>query len=1670
MIDLTGFAFETLCDDGEFVLSRVSPPDGAASWLTVTLPAQQPAASSQARLEHAYELRAVLDGRFATRPHALVEYGRSIALVLEDRGGVSLSTLSMGSLPLRRFLTIARALAVALGKLHARGLIHRDIRPASILVDAGTDGVALTGFGMAARIAEQPAAGAPPDVMAAALAYLAPERTGRINRPVDSRADLYSLGVTFYEMLAGQYPYRASSPIEWIHCHVARAPIPLNELARDVPPQVAAIVMRLLGKTADERYQTAQGLESDLRRCLDAWDRTGRIDPFPLCAHDTSARLLIPGRLYGRESEMAGLQAAFERVRQGGRAELMLVSGYSGIGKSSLVNELQSGSGRSERRFAAGKYDQYKRDIPYATLGQAFQSLVRQILDQGDVEVALWRKRLSEAVGPNGQLIFNLIPEVGSIIGPQSPVQELPAQEAKVRLQRVFERFVRAFARAGQPLVLFLDDLQWLDAGTISLFERLLATPDLRHLLLVGAYRDNEVGPAHPLSRALVAIRELGVPVHDIVLAPLQAGHVARLIRETLHVADPIDATELAQFVVEETGGNPFYTVQFLTMLAEDRHLAFDSASGTWKWDIASLRATHFPDGVVDLMIGKIERVSAATQTALEQFACFGNSAETAMLARVGGTSDEEVHRTLAPAVEAGLVFRRQHDYAFLHDRVQEAAYALIPEDERAAAHLRIGRMFTTHATAAELERNCFEIVNQYNRASSLVDDPAERERIVRFNLTAGQRAKTSSAYASAAAYFSAGSTMLGDEAWQTHYPLKFALESGLAECEFLTGDAGSARERLSGLATRAVGLADRAAVTWLRVTLFTALDQSDLAVQIGLDYLREVGVDWEAHPSRAQSRAEYDRLLRHIGDAPIESLIDLPLLADNERRATLDVLTAVLPPAFFSDENLVCLVLCRMANLSLAHGNCDASSIGYAYLGMVAGPVFGDYGAGYQFGKLGLALVDQRGLQRFRPRVYMCFAYHVMPWTQPIRDGLPLLRRAFDAATLAGDLTYTGFSSCCLVTTLLAAGDPLADVERDARERLAVVQAARFGLIVDIIRSQLQLIRTLRGLSAPFHSFDDDTFDESAFEQHLEADPCLAIAACWYWIRKLQGRYFAGEFTQAIAAATKAEPLVWTSSGHLELAEYHFYAALAHARGYDDAAPGEQAAHLRAIVGHHEKLAIWARHCPGNFACRAALVAGEIARIDGREFDAMREYEAAIRLARAHEFPSIEALALEVAAAFYLPRGFATIAHVYLGHARLAYLRWGALGKVQALDRRYPDLIPEPTHDVPARSIVADNLDVETVVRASQAISGEIAFDKLIRTLMTIVLEHAGAARALLVLPRADTLSVEAQARVEREGVEVRIQREPVTPRHLPASMLHQSIRTRQRVLLDDAALPNPFSSDDYLRAGGPRSILCLPLVKQTKLIGMLYLENDLAPGVFTPPRIAVLELLASQAAISLENASLEEKEALLEEKEALLQEVHHRVKNNLQLISSLLNLQAVRVTDRSVAELFADSRNRVRSMALVHENLYRAGNFARIGMAAHVKNLCGHLARAYDVRRLAVELRVEVDDVQLDMNRAVSCGLIINELVSNALKHAFPDGRTGCVRVGLDLVDEARCRLTVADDGVGIGPDFSVDEADSLGLQLVHDLTHQLHGTLEWNRAGGTAFRILFDAHGRG
>ncbi len=1450
-------------EDGDRIVCRGwrDDVDGNRNTVLVVRSAtEQPTSDSLNRLTHEYALKDDLDNAWSARPVALTQYNNRMTLVLEDPGGTPIDRLLGRPLKISHFLRIAIPLAGVLRRVHERGLIHKDIKPANILVNEASGGVWLTGFGIASRLPREHQAPVPPDVIAGTLAYMAPEQSGRMNRAVDSRSDLYALGVTFYEMLTGALPFIAADPMEWMHCHIARQPAPIEDRVSGVPGLVSAIVMKLLAKTAEERYQTASGLEADLQQCSREWETHGRIDPFMLGAHDLPNQLLIPEKLYGREREIDSLLASFDRVVATGTVEFVLVSGYSGIGKSSVVNELHQALVSSRGLFASGKFDQYKRDIPYATLGQAFQSLVRSLLSQSEAELGRWRDDLREALGPNGQLIVNLVPELELVIGKQPAVANLPASDAQNRFQMAFRRFLAVFARKEHPLALILDDLQWLDAATLDLLEHLATQSEVRHLLLVGAYRDNEVGPSHPLLRTLDAIRKAGASVQEIGLAPLTREDMGHLVADTLGCR-PGDAAPLAQLVHEKTGGNPFFAIQFVSDLAEERLLRFDHDAARWRWELDRLHARGYTDNVVDLMVGKLTRLSARTQAALQQLACLGNVAEIAMLSIVLGKSNEEVRSDLWDAVRLELVEQPEGSYKFTHDRVQEAAYSFIPEQVRAEAHLLIGRLLVAHTPAEKREESVFEIVNQLNRGAALITSRDEREQLAEFNLIAGGRAKATSAYASALTYLTAGATLLPEDSWERRHELRFGLELRLAECEFLTGALAEAEQRLNVLSTHAASTVERATVACLLVDLYTALDQSSRAIAVGLDYLRHLGINWSPHPTNEEARREYERIWSQLESRTIEDLVDLPLMSDPVSLATLDVLTKIGAPAVYTDANLVALVACRAVNLSLERGNCDASCSAYVWLSMVAGPRFGDYRtAVYRFGQLGCDLVERRGLTRFQARTYMEFGYGVVPWTRHVRAGRDLVRRAFEAATKNGDLTYAAYCGDQLNTNLLAAGDPLTEAEREAERGLAFAQKMRFGLVLDAITTQLGLIRTLRGLTSTFGSFDDNLFNEVRIERRFSDNPDLAFVECWYWVRKLQARFFAGDYAAAIDASSGAQRLLWTSISQFETAEYYFYDALSRAACCDSTADAGRQQHLDAVAAHHKQLQVWAANCPDNFENRAALVGAEIARIEGRELDAERLYEQAIRSARANGFIHNEALANELASRFYAARGFEKIARVYLQDARYGYLRWGADGKVRQLEQLHPHLRDAPVPASPTATIGAPvgQLDVGTVLKAAQAVSGEIVLDKLIERLMRIAVEHAGAERGMLVLLSGDEPRIAAEATTGRGLVDVTLRGTVVSPTELPESLLHYVIRTRETLIIDDALVENPFSADAHIRRKHIRSILCVPMVKQTNLIGVLYLENNLASHVFTPDRISVLELLASQAAISLENARL--------------------------------------------------------------------------------------------------------------------------------------------------------------------------------------------------------------------
>lgn len=1644
------YVFVVLRQDTETVLLRGRAPD-LPDILMLRATSEASAERALTQMQREYETTRGLDPAHAAIAIEMVKFDGAPALLLDDPGGSIPDPSGEWPLATDEFLARAVALAESIEHIHANGVVHGDLRPQSLIFGLMLD-VRLTGFGRAdleclLRTRHH-------DRLTRSEPYAAPEASGR-NRVADQRSDLYSLGIVFYQMLTGRLPFSARDAGEWLHSHMARQPIAPGRFVPGVPTMLASIVMKLIEKAPEDRYQTARGLARDLARCLADWNSHGRIAPFVLRSDDSRGRFTLPTKLYGRDAEIARLVAIHERTLAEKSTRLLLVSGYSGIGKSSLVREFGRHLKHGPGLFLSGKFDQLAREVPYATLAQAFQAALIDIIQTDAATRESWRKAILQAVGGYGALLFSLLPALPELIGDQPALPDLPPHEARSRYHRILLRFIEGFAREATSLTIFLDDLQWIDQATLELFERLADERTIGPLLLVGAYRDNEVPLSHPLAGMIERVRSGGGLVDEMFLGPLEAGAVNRLLADSLGT-DREEIAPLADILLAKTAGNPFFAQQLLASLVETGKLSFDEESRHWLWDRDELAGSASLD-IVDLITAKLEALQTSTKDCLARFACLGNAVTADRLACACGTDEAAVCNSVAEAVVAGLVFRQGDAYLFLHDRVQEAAYRLIPAADRPAMHLSIGRRLAGNGDETAIEDAIFDIASQMNRGRECIEGDAERAALMAYNLRAGMRAETSTAYATALSYYLAGTALVRAGDWSENYRTVFELKLRTADCEFLTGEPEMAAQRLDRLSLRATSRSDAARIVWAQITLNTTLGRLDRAIALGLAYLGTGGFIVAAHPDRAALDLEFAPIAEEIAQGRIGARRHLSSLEDKDSRDTLEVLAAMLPPAFFTDEKLVCLLLCRMANISRIHGNSDASALGYTYLGMVLGPYFGDYPAGYAFGKLGLDLIESSASGRFRARVVMAFASHVITFSRPMRDSREILRRAFDLAAEVGDLTYTGFSTCTLLSNYLGSGEPLPRVEREATRGLAHVERAKFGLIVDIVTTQLMLVRRLQGMTRGPGTFDDGDVDEGAFEARLESNPGLKIAACWYFIRKMQAHVFEGDFAAALNAEAKAAPLTWTTGGHFELVEYHFYAALAHAGAHEAATSGEAGErHLAALRGHHRALQIWAENCPKNFLHHAALVHAEIERIEGRDMAAIKGYETAIASAEREGFLHVEALALEAAAGFCRRHGLATFEAVNLKRSYDAYRRWGAYAKLRQLERLRPELRSEaaPTERWSASGDL-DRIDLHSVIRSSEAVSNELQIDELIKRIMEIAVENAGAERGLLILPKGNELMIEAEAVTGPETIDVRRDRRPADPANAPLSLVRDAFRTLKPLVIADAAQPHAHSADPYLRASHDRSILALPLIRQGKPIGLLLLQSP-TPNAFSAGQIAVLRVLAAQAAMALESAALEEKGSLLKE-------VHHRVKNNLQLINSLLNLQASRIADPAVAELFAESRNRIRSMALVHENLYRAGSYARITMADHVQTLCAHLQRAYASLASGIAVKVDVEDIALDLDRAVSLGLIVNELVSNALKHAYPPPATGSIDVSLRRAASGRFVLVVADDGIGLPEGWQT--GDTLGLQLVRDLSDQLKGRLEIVSMPGSRFEISFD-----
>jgi PAS domain S-box-containing protein len=1515
---------ETLGQDGDATLYRALRQGDRVPVVLKVLGANPHQPRQLEHLRNELDVAGALDQPSVLRPLTMATYDGMPALVSEGFTGVPLERLLGEPIDIGRFLVLASSIAAGFEQIHRAGLVHKDVTPRNILVKPGSDEIRLYGFGLTSRIPRQPPVGQPAELIEGTLPFMSPEQTGRMNRAVDSRSDLYSVGVVFFLMLTGKLPFAASDPLGWVHAHVAR-PVPsADDLAPGIPRVVSEIVRRLMEKMPENRYQSARGLRHDLARARADWEARGRIEPFPLGELDVSDHLKIPQQLYGRQAELATLSAALDEVAARGQPALALISGYSGVGKSVLVHELLRSIEGARGIFLSGKFDVHQRNIPYSTFAQAFRGALRDLLRGSEGQREAWRARLAEALGANGRLIAEVIPETELLLGPQPPVAPLPPVEAEERFRVVLHAFITAFGARDHPLVLFLDDLQWADLASLKLLQSLLTTPDTRHLLVFGAYRDNEVDAAHPLLGIIEQVRGAGVRVEELVLRPLSIDHLVAFTSDA--VRRPADEVRpLASLVHDKTAGNPFFVIQLFRELVQGGLLFFDAGGWRWCWDLERIEARGYSDDVAEFMVGRIARLPAATRQALRLAACVGNTADVSTLAAVGLADEASIQSDLLPAVEQGLLILTmgQRNYRFAHDRVQQAAYSLVGDDERPVLHLRIGRLLLEGTPAQEVGDRIFEIVNQLDQGRALIA-PAERIPFAELNLRAGRKAVAAAAHATARTYLTAGIEMLPADAWEVSYELAFDLHLDAARATFFAGDADDALRRLEDLHARARRPQDEGAIAGVEVYLLTMLGRMDRAVEVTRRALHRYGLVLSVHPAWEEVTRKYEIVLQALGDRPIESLAELPRATDPGIMALADLLAMLLLPALLTDENLMALLALTVVELSIHHGLTDAAASACVMVAMLVGPRLGRYREADALGRAGRAMVDLRGLAAYQAKVYLDLSL-VNHWSHPLRTNTEILQRARDSARATGNFAVASYSLNNLITLSLALGTPLSQVQRQCEEALHAVRRVRFPWVAAVVTTQLRLVHNLRGTTAHFSTFDGDGFDECAFVAGLEANPQgLALPICWHFIRKLQARFFSGDYEEAHAAAAHARELLWRSRSFMETPEYHLYAALTVAALCDVRPPEDRPALVAELEAEVERFRPWTESCPANFLHKRELVEGELARVRGDGLEAMRHYERAARAARDEGMVQNEAIAHELAARCCRAAGLPAAATAYLRQARDCYQAWGADGKVSQIERLFPEV--ERRRAPPGQAFVApaDALDLMAVAKASQAISIELSWERVARRLLEVALEQGGADRGyLLVRDDGGALSLAASASVDQGGVTTHLV-EPPTPATadiVPAAVTEFVCRTRERVVLDEAAAGGPFASDPYIAEHRPRSLLCLPISRQVEVGTILYLENNLISGAFTPEHLIALEVIAAQAAIALANAELFAKlerenterkraEAFLQESRGKLQQI---IDNSAAVIFVKDGEGRFLLANRAFNELFHFTRDEV-------------------------------------------------------------------------------------------------------------------------------------------------------------
>lgn len=1450
------FDFEWLLHDSVLALYRGRHRSSSATILMAQAANAFEGIDAGLQLNHEYGLRNILDPAWALVPQQAVMHQGCLALLYNDMDVVPLDQITAHLLDIDVFFGYAMPMANAVRQMHATGLQHNNLKPSTVLIQR--DGTCrLRNFGTAWRFSEKDLQDRP-RLLATSYAYMSPEHTGRTKHMIDARSDLYSLGVMFYELLTGLLPFNLkgdSESAEWIHQHLASEPSAPHLLFPEIPKQLSSMVLKLLAKNPESRYQTAVGLERDLRRCYRSWKLSRRIDEFPLGSQEMGAELGFLNKLYSREGSLEDLLKAFDQVNASRSRTLAIVHGPSGVGKSALLASLLSQLSLRGACVAAGKIDQYSNDLPYAALVQALESLIMRIIGQSDKELLFWRNRLMQRLGEYGALALDLVPALKYLVGDLPPVPDLPALETQTRFRTVMQRLFSALALPSRPLVLAIDDVQWIDLPSVQLLEYLMKCADDIPLLLILAYRDGARVAGAPFNMLLSDVRPKAATPLQVNLASLDVKAVGRMVADALR-QNVREVRELAALVHEKTGGNPFFVKQFLKAAVDDGLVVFDPLSAVWNFDLAAIRHRDYTDNVAALVLHRLSRLPSSTQEILGVLACLGRRSSFEVLTRLYPGIAATVSEVLEPAIDAEAVFVSKNSISFHHDRVQEAAYLLIDGHRRLNLHLGIGRMLLNDAVESAYDEDLFKAFDHLAIASPLIVDRGEREHVAELGLQAAQKAKRSIAYGSALKFIDAALLLISGETPEPHSDLRYALELEKADCLLITGNLDDAEQVVDKLLMIPSSLANQTTAYRIKAEIHLRRSENTKTVSVVLEGLRRFGIRIERHPTDQDCEAAYRSVLAKLTAHPEDVLLKLPQMQNTEVQAAMSLLSVLFPSAAFTDERLNFIQICQTLELTLEFGMTGSATIALGGFGAMVAQRFAKNKEGFRYAQLAQSLVTQHRYLPYEAKSLLQLGL-LGVWTQPLSFSVDCTKAGFKAGVAHGDITMACIHCCAQVVYYLARGDHLDAVFFEAERGLAFVQQAGYRDVEAILKIQIHFIDNLRKSgTAPFTG--NGILVSYLDELTGQGKERMSTLVFWFWLYKAISHYLAAEFEQAMTCIGEAEELAWSAPAHLTLVDFHvFYALILAAHRADTVDPNEIRVKMQP---HYDKIVQWAETNPENFSDKKALVGAEMARLAGDPWTAQTLYGSAIRHAESQGFLQYAAYAHELAARFCIEYGLQTSAEAHLNGARNAYRSWGATAKVKRLEQVYSKLFQQFSGPLAKATVASseESWQMFSVLRSVRALSEEIRLDSLIKVLMTIAIEHAGAQRGLLIRCQRNTPIIAASAATSLTGIDVELLQKPPAEKDLPLSMLHTTVRSLKGTHFGGSLHASPFQTDPYLQDRSHCAAMCIPLVKRGELIGVLFLENCHRPDAFSEEQVKVLEVIAAQAAISLEVARL--------------------------------------------------------------------------------------------------------------------------------------------------------------------------------------------------------------------